>query len=622
MPEPLARWLIEEISTLDEYSFSAILPDHAGDSFTLTLWAWAERHSGRQVLVRLNPPALDGWSIVLQEGRWWAEYGRDDANQARITGPDLALHTWTFTSLVWDAMAQCLRFWVGPQGPLHETTLSSLVLAPQQVLAGGYTDPAGGHFDYSFGRNQSGWIDELCFYAQALNAEQLAALAQVHGTVPRADFRLPDAQNAPIELDFSAADPSLPPEKVRAVHWDFGDGQTAFGRSVRHRYNYAGEYPVRLTVLSTGHQQASSSQMLRLGGASNPLHFVPVFVNGTEGHACYRIPSIVRTANGDLLAFAEGRRDSCSDSTPTIRIVCKRSRNGGQSWEPLQIVAQHPRPGGEYALMNPSPVVDHVRGTGRVVLVYNASAHNEWEIARGEGRNHSFCITSDDHGLTWSAPREISEQIRGGTDWRIQRPSLGHALQCASGRIVHASTFTAGERSVFHSQNTLFWSDDLGETWQTGAVCPTIGLNEATLAELADGSLLLNSRAYIDGQPAGQRAVTRAYFDAKDQVHYEATRYDEALIDPAVQASLLKIGDALLFANPAHPRARYRLTLRLSADEGQTWPFQRLIDAGPSAYSDLADLGDGHTGVLYERGNHGGIAFVSVALHWLKDQPA
>lgn len=606
---PQMRWLIEQIGTLDETSYRAALTTR-NPSFTLTVWFYPVRLAGRQVIVRLNAPDVLGYGLVLEDGRLAVEYGTAEAVEVRLGGPRVEVERWMFAALTVDADHRTLTLTTA--ATCTTGYLDSPAAAPDSLIVGGYTDPAGGHYDHTFGRGGTGWVDDLCLYDRVLPDKELALCAAVTGDAPAVHISWHADGDAPCDVYFEA----VVPDAVRAVVWEFGDGTSAVGRKVQHHYAYAGQYAVQATVISYGHRSAVAQSTVTLTGAADPLTREPVFVNGTEGHACYRIPSIVRAANGHLLAFAEGRRDSCSDSTPIIRIVSKRSIDNGATWEPLQIVARHEFAGGERALMNASPVVDMVRGTGRVILLYNLMTANEWALVRGEGRNHTYCIVSDDHGATWSAPRDISDQI-GRPEWRIQRPTLGHAIQRADGRIIHASTITIGDSSVFDSQNLLIWSDDLGETWHRAEPCPTIGLNEATAAVLDDGTVLVNSRAYLNGQPAGRRALTRVIFELDDTVRWGETIYHPALIDPAVQASSLKVGSFLLFSNPAHPKARRRLTVRVSVDNGYTWPFGREIDAGPAAYSDLVQQADGRVGVLYERGNQGGIVYVNLDLDWL-----
>src|SRR5262249_52667084 len=133
--------------------------------------------------------------------------------------------------------------------------------------------------------------------------------------------------------------------------------------------------------------------------------------NGTEGYACYRIPSIVRAINSDLIAFAEGRVERCSDSTKVIRIVCKRSTDNGQTWGPVQIVAQNIINGEEFACTNCCPVVDTLRGTGRIVALFRKTEHSEWDVTKRIGVNRAFCIFSDDNGQTWHSERDITSMV-------------------------------------------------------------------------------------------------------------------------------------------------------------------------------------------------------------------
>lgn len=610
---PAFQWGINEIGTLDEHNFRASL--HLTlRSFTLTTWFYPACLAGRQVVIRLNQPDTPGWNLILEEGRLLAEYGSVEKALTRVEGPEINPDRWNFAALIADTARRTLCIANGQQkfsGAVESVSAANL----HELIVGGYTDPAGGHYDHTFGRDQTGLVSEVRLFTRALTSGEIAELAEISGEAPTAQITAHGGREAPCNIHFSAGGP----DGAYAAIWDFGDGASGIGHEVAHHYAHSGSYRVRLAAIGAGHQQAVSEMSLSLTGASSELQPVPVFVNGSEGYACYRIPAIIRTASGELLAFAEGRRDSCSDSTPVIHIVSKRSVDNGATWGQLQRVAQH----GEQALMNPSPVVDTARGTGRIVLLYNAMTTNEWALARGEGLSLTFCIISEDHGATWSAPRDISAQIRGDHDWRIQRPTLGHAIQRADGRIIHASTITEGSASIFESQNVLIWSDDLGSTWHHAQPCPIAGLNEATAAVLADGTVLINSRAYIDGRPAGHRALTRAHFAADGTVDYGGTIYHPALVDSAVQASTLNIetayGAAILFSNPAHPAARRRLTVRASFDEGITWPVAREIDGGPAAYSDLVLQADGIAGVLYERGNQGGIVYVRFALDWLAE---
>lgn len=617
--DDFARWMIDEIGTLDRSSFITSLPQLPESTFTIAFWYVAHEPKNRiQVMVSSNGL----FQVRLEDGNLIIEiWGGGSSTQLSIPQPPLK--SWHHVAVV---IGEVVRLYVNGKFA-QEQQPAGIIEIPQNsdLCVGGYTDPAGGHFDHTFGRNQTGWIDDLRWYGRELRAAEIAELIPEDAKSPNLGLNI--TTNSTGSIDFSAIT-----DDTTAFHtflWDFGDDSGALGAQVTHEYAFAGEYPVRLTGITHGYRQIICEQTVVIVDKSAPLPMTPVFVNGTEGYACYRIPSIVRAANGDLVAFAEARLESCSDSTSTIHMVCKRSSDHGNTWSPLTVVARNVVNGREHVVQNGSPVVDIVRGTGRIILLYNKMEHSEWELSDGVGVSRIFRIVSDDNGETWHSEIDISSQVHRQNEWQVQRPTLGHAIQLATGRLFHAGVFTAKGHSVFQSQNYAFWSDDLGERWHIGGIVPEIGLNEATAVELENGSVMINSRAYQDEKSVGYRGVTIGHFGDENTVEFEPTYYDEALIDPAVQASIIRYTSAdqseyggksrLLFSNPNDPQARFNLTVRLSYDEGKTWAFSKSIDTGPSAYSDLVIQEDMRIGVLYERGNQGGIAYRCFTLDWLTD---
>ncbi len=304
---------------------------------------------------------------------------------------------------------------MAPPPGWHVSKLSLRPTAPPGgdagLTVGGYTDAAGGHFSYAFGRDGAGMIDDLRFYRRVLTANEIAAFAPQPGSPPDAQFTWSAPhREAPVRVRFDAG-PFTAPNASQACLWDWEGGSRALASTVERDFAYAGAYRIQLTVVDANHRQSTATQTLVLDGAENPLQVTPVFVNGADGYAAFRIPSIVCARNGDLIAFAEGRVESASDSTPTIRIVSKISCDHGRTWGPLQVVAGNMVGRAEHAAMNPSPVVDTVHGTGRIVLVFKKLEHSEWEIAQGHGVMRTFSIVSDDHGRTWHDEREITAQV-------------------------------------------------------------------------------------------------------------------------------------------------------------------------------------------------------------------
>ncbi|MEL6307957.1 MAG: exo-alpha-sialidase [Chloroflexota bacterium] len=606
MPEkPAAYFTIHDIGTLDRVGFET--PIQPASTFSLAFWFFAADTGHKQVMVDIS----QNISVWLDDHQIIA--GTD--NTVVFTDyPDL--DHWHHVVLI--VTQHQLSLYVDSQFKSSAPLLEPVVCQSNaQFRIGGYTDPAGGHFDHTFGRNSTGWVDDVRYYDFALDLATEAAF------YPDTDD-LPDVNISRDGTHFTAI--TEKPERFRFFLWDFGDGDAALGQQVMHSYAYSGDYTVKLRAVAHDYMESIASLTIHIENASPPLQSCLVFTNETEDYACYRIPSIVCAANGDLVAFAEGRVESCSDSTSTIRLVCKRSTDNGQTWSNLQVVARNIVNGREYVVQNSAPVVD--RNTGRIILLYNKMEHNEWQLSAGEGQSRIYATFSDDHGTTWHTETDITAQVQR-TEWQVQRPTIGHAIQLKSGRLFFAGVFTTNNRSVFQSQNYAFWSDDGGKTWVIGGIIPTVGLNEAIAVELESGNVMVNSRAYHNEKSVGKRAATRGIFTDANTIDFEPTAFDDTLIDPAVQASLIRYTTSeqetyggksrLLFCNPNHPQSRYNLTVRLSYDEGKTWAISKVIDAGASAYSDLVIQDDMKIGVLYERGNQGGIVYASFSLEWLTD---
>lgn len=658
------RLSLAELTVLDESAFETDAVTFGGP-YTICFWFFTPRFSGTSVIANQGNQSASqvGWSVILRDERLVLRVNPGRARSLEVSAPVSDPESWHHVTCLVDPGQGSLEIYLDgspASGPLHEVEEvvdTGSVAEEPKLMIGGYTDAAGGHFDHTFGRSGTGFVDDFRLYGRTLSLAEIGSFISQGDGEPVASFRLePESVEAPATVRFEATSPGI------AHLWDFGDGSRGAGPRVEHSYRYAGEYRVRLRVVDERHEQAVAERTVVVGGEADPLEMTPVFVNGSEGYACYRIPAIVRAVNGDLVAFAEGRLADCSDSTPIIHIVSKRSPDGGRSWQPLQVVARNLIAGREHACMNPAPVVDELRDSGRIAVVFNKLEFSEWRIVEGEGMNRVCCIFSDDNGESWRGERDITLQVHRpynpsytsiypgaaepenkDADWRKQVPTLGHAIQlrgtsenpATRGRFFYIGSRSLGDESVFHTQNYAFWSDDLGESWQLGPVIErredgssAKGLNEAAAAELSDGSLLICSRNYQQGSLVGRRALTRGAFDREGRLRFGPVRHHPTLIDSGVQASLLSLaGDAeldegskhrLLFANPAHPKARLGMTVRLSFDGGKSWPQSRLVDPGPAAYSDLVDQQDGSVGLLYERGNQGGIAFVRLALSWLE----
>ncbi len=338
-----------------------------------------------------------------------------------------------------------------------------------------------------------------------------------------------------------------------------------------------------------------------------------VFVSGKDGYHTFRIPAAILTRKGTLLAFCEGRKNGRSD-TGNIDVVLRRSTDGGKTWGPLQVVADF----GPDTVGNPCPVVDRTTGTIWLPLTKNLGNETEKVIRDGtsKGGRTVWLTKSTDDGATWAKPVEISMTTRR-PNWTWYATGPGCGIQLRSGRLVIPCDHNLLGNRARHAH--VIYSDDNGKTWQVGGVLGE-HTNECQVIERADGALLINMRSY---HGKNRRAVATS----KDGgLTWGPVKLDNALIEPVCQASLLRYTlakdggkDRLLFSNPASTK-REQMTVRLSYDEGATWPVARELAAGPAAYSALVVLPDRTIGCLYERGQkspYEKIAFARFNLEWL-----
>ena len=313
-------------------------------------------------------------------------------------------------------------------------------------------------------------------------------------------------------------------------------------------------------------------------------------------HPSVRIPSLLRTQSGTLLAVAEGR-DKPTDQAGND-LVISVSKDEGATWTKPRIAYEQ----GDDSCNNPCLVQE--TKSGRIFLFYQTFPAGGKEFgglpvgpADPKG-NRSCFMTSDDDGATWSKPTDVSAALK--PDEAITTasgPGIGIQLKAGpkAGRLVIPFNSQDAKKNFY---NWVATSDDAGATWKRGEKVPqteTIQLNEVQVAESAGGGLYLNSRSWRKG--ASLRKVS--WSNDAGETWSQATE-DANLPDPICQGSLLRLDDrTIAFLNAAGPK-RANGTLRLTHDDGRTWASSRLTFPGPFAYSSMALLKDGRIGVLYE----------------------
>lgn len=351
-----------------------------------------------------------------------------------------------------------------------------------------------------------------------------------------------------------------------------------------------------------------------LSAAEPVLEKTAVFPPKLNGIARYRIPGIVVTAKGTVLAYCEARKNDSKD-WGEIEVHLRRSTDGGKTWLPSQHIAHkaeriegNPRKneGGEHeqTVNNPVAIVD--RETGAIEFLYCVN------YAR------CFSMRSTDDGATWSAPVEMTasfEPFRKKYDWKVIATGPGHGIQMKSGRLVVPIWLAYGGTGDHKpSAAATIYSDDHGKTWKAGDITiPNEGdfgdPNESILTTLSDGRVMLVSRN--ESKP-NRKLVT---ISADGATAWSKPTFHNALWEPRCMAGLVTHpSGALLFSNPhtlpldkagkevpMGKGKRENLSIKLSRDDGETWPVNKVLEPGKAAYSDLTVLPDGTVLCLFER---------------------
>jgi sialidase-1 len=382
---------------------------------------------------------------------------------------------------------------------------------------------------------------------------------------------------------------------------------------------------------NTGRAAIGCGLLLVASAARGQVTLTSVFTGGGEanGTACYRIPGLAVAADGTLVAFAEGRRTATDPGAAgyPIDMIFKRSTDGGRTWSPLGVIASDTR----FDYSDPVPVVDGSAGAIHLLFHRWPDAAGLSAVPAGTGTNslNVLLTSSTDSGVTWSAARDVTPQVKDAA-WKgiVIGPGSGIQLRwqadpARNGRLVAAAHLQG-------TTNFAVFSDDLGLTWGRGALAQTtvggVNANEAEIVETVDGDVLINAR-----QNAG---ATRQMFRSSDG----GATWREAFTGPApittVDGSMLRYsavrdGDdrnRILFSAPTGStigtgNSRTNLTVWTSYDEGRSFINPVQIVSGYSAYSVLAKHADGRIGALYEATGSTLIRYADFGLDVLEPQP-
>lgn len=324
---------------------------------------------------------------------------------------------------------------------------------------------------------------------------------------------------------------------------------------------------------------------------------ITLFEKGDDGIAEFRIPSMITTKKGTVIAVCDARVDRSGDVPNNIDLVMRKLEKGSEKWTQLKRIVNF---AGKHGAADPSLIQD--RKTGRIFLFYGfCPGRNNVNEGANRERRHLMLqyVYSDDEGENWSTPVHVDYAIRED-GWQSIWSSPGRGIQLINGRLIIPCTVNKTTKVM---STILVYSDDHGETWKTIEVAENI--NEPTLAEFANGDLMINARNQLEDRKC--RAITTSKDGGET---WSQPFVDRNLPDPNCQGSFIrnvfKVGkekkDFLILSNNATNDGRKSMTIKLSDDNGKTWNYEKLIHEGPSAYSCLTIMPNGNIGLLYESG--------------------
>ncbi|HAS60717.1 MAG TPA: sialidase [Algoriphagus sp.] len=331
----------------------------------------------------------------------------------------------------------------------------------------------------------------------------------------------------------------------------------------------------------------------------------PLRNHGDDGVHSYRIPGLVTTPKGTLLAVYDIRRNSSVDLQGDIDVGLSRSNDGGRSWAPMEVIMDM----GEYGNLpedqngigDPAILVDHETGDIWVAALWlhgkpgKMAWHSSQPGIYPEQTGQLVLVKSEDDGVTWTEPIVITEQIKD-PEWHLFFNGPGKGITMKNGTLVFPAQFKDKDQ-IPHS--TIIFSHDKGRTWKVGTGAKS-NTTEAQVVELKDGRLMLNMR----DNRGGSRSIAVTNDLGKTWIEHPTSR--SALIEPVCMASLIqnpKQSGMLLFSNPATTEERSMMTIKGSLDDGMTWPenLQVLLDEGKGwGYSCLTFINEKEVGILYE----------------------
>lgn len=331
---------------------------------------------------------------------------------------------------------------------------------------------------------------------------------------------------------------------------------------------------------------------------------------GDDGSAAFRIPGLVTSNKGTLLGVYDVRYNSSVDLQEYVDVGLSRSTDCGQTWEKMRLPLSFGEYGGlpkaQNGVGDPAILVDKQTGTIWIVAAWTHGMGNDrawWSSRQGMDVNHTaqlMMTKSDDDGKTWSAPVNVTEQVKDPS-WFFLLQGPGRGISMQDGTLVFAAQYIGADRIP---NACIIYSKDHGMNWNISTLARS-NTTESQVVEIEPGVLMLNMR----DNRGGSRAVAITGDMGKTWTEHSSSR--KALREPVCMASLIKVEakdnvlgkDILLFSNPDTVKGRNHITVKASLDGGITWlpEHQVMLDEREGwGYTCLSMIDKETVGILYE----------------------
>lgn len=398
---------------------------------------------------------------------------------------------------------------------------------------------------------------------------------------------------------------------------------------LRDKVSLTNRYNVNCKSLELNEQKIYPETFFRQGLRAG----VALRIEGDNSIHTSRIPGLIKTLNGTLIAVYDARYKNSRDLQGDIDICCQRSTDGGKSWGPVIKVLDMGSYGNlpqKYNGVSDASILCN-KNTGQIIVaatwmhgviekqsgkwvenlnedstVWNHQWAKNGTLPGFDLQHSSQLILSKslDDGITWSKPENITTQVKN-PNWSLQTIAPGNGIIMSDGTIVFPGQ---GRDETGRPYSNIIFSKDNGITWKASNPA-WYNTTECAVVERLNGDLMLNIRDnanYKDYSDHNGRRVCISSDMGKTWSEHKTSHKD--LIEPVCMGSLYrhtyinKKKSILLFCNPDSKVSRTHITIKSSNDDGETWKGKKILldELRGAGYSCITSIDKNNIGVLYE----------------------